>query len=497
MSLAAGPVIEIEGLRKIYRSRRKARMALDGLDLHVESGQIHGFLGPNGSGKTTTLRALLGLVPADGGTMRLFGHSVPEALPQMIGTVGAVVESPQFFGNFTARRTLRLLATTGGVKRKRVDQVLETVGLRDRAKERVKTYSLGMKQRLAVAMALLKSPHLLILDEPANGLDPAGIREMRDLLRAVGQSGVTVLLSSHILSEVQQVCDTVSIISMGRRVITGPVSEVLSQFDKGDVRVRVADLDAAAKVIGDAGLPVQVYGDHLIVSDLADPAWISETLAKRRMYVSELTPLVPDLENVFLDLTGTMPEAGVNRQVDDAYRPPHPNGLHIMEPALTPPPQPVHEPQPALDAEPTPGPEPEHDAPAPSAAAPAVPEAAGPEDAAPEDAAPEEAAPEPAAEYAAEPVAEPPTEPPPPPTESAPTESAPTEFAPTEFASTEFAHTEFAADEPARSQEPEPSATVEPETAAAASGGEPAAGDGGGGVLEEEAGTTVDQEGSR
>src|SRR6266545_1237617 len=319
VSLAAGPVIEIEGLRKIYRSRRKARMALDGLDLHVESGQIHGFLGPNGSGKTTTLRALLGLVPADGGTMRLFGHSVPEALPQMIGTVGAVVESPQFFGNFTARRTLRLLATTGGVKRKRVDQVLETVGLRDRAKERVKTYSLGMKQRLAVAMALLKSPHLLILDEPANGLDPAGIREMRDLLRAVGQSGVTVLLSSHILSEVQQVCDTVSIISMGRRVITGPVSEVLSQFDKGDVRVRVADLDAAAKVIGDAGLPVQVYGDHLIVSDLADPAWISETLAKRRMYVSELTPLVPDLENVFLDLTGTMPEAGVNRQVDDPY----------------------------------------------------------------------------------------------------------------------------------------------------------------------------------
>jgi ABC-2 type transport system ATP-binding protein len=323
-------VIEIEGLRKIYRSRGKSRLALDGLDLRVEGGQIHGFLGPNGSGKTTTLRALLGLVRADAGTMRLFGQKVPDALPQAIGTVGAIVESPQFFGNFTARRTLRLLATAGGVKRKQVDEVLETVGLRDRAKERVKTYSLGMKQRLAVAMALLKSPHLLILDEPANGLDPAGIREMRDLLRSVGESGVTVLLSSHILSEVQQVCDTVSIISMGRRVMSGPVSDVLSRFDKGDVRVRVADLEGAAKLIRDHNLPVQVYDDHLVVSDLADPAWITETLAKRRMYVSELTPLVPNLENVFLNLTGTMPEAGVNRQVDDAYRPAHPNGLKVM-----------------------------------------------------------------------------------------------------------------------------------------------------------------------
>ncbi|MGH3730866.1 MAG: ATP-binding cassette domain-containing protein, partial [Micromonosporaceae bacterium] len=286
MSVPTGPVIEIEGLSKAYRSRRKTRLALDGLDLLVEPGQVHGFLGPNGSGKTTTLRALLGLVRADAGTMRLLGSEVPKRLPRVIGSVGAVVESPQFFGNFTARRTLRLLATTGGIKRRRVDEVLETVGLRDRAKEQVRSYSLGMKQRLAVATALLKAPTLLILDEPANGLDPAGIREMRDLLRTLAGSGMTVLLSSHILSEVQQICDHVSIISMGRRVRSGPVTEVLSEFDKGDVRVKVGDLEGATRLIRDAGLPVEVYGDHIVVSDLADPAWISETLAKRRMYVS-------------------------------------------------------------------------------------------------------------------------------------------------------------------------------------------------------------------
>jgi ABC-2 type transport system ATP-binding protein len=332
MSGVPGPVIEIEGLRKVYRGRRGARMALDGLDLMVEAGQVHGFLGPNGSGKTTTLRALLGLVRADAGVTRLFGRDVPKALPQVMPAVGAIVESPQFFGNFTARRTLRLLATVGGIRHNRVDAVLELVGLRDRAKERVRSYSLGMKQRLAVATALLKSPSLLILDEPANGLDPAGIREMRDLLRSLADQGVTVLLSSHILAEVQQVCDHVTIISRGRRVMSGPVVEVLSRFDKGDVQVRVTDLDKAAQLIADAGLPVRVLGDHMVVSDLADPAWITEALAKRRMYVSELTPLLPNLENVFLDLTGTAPTPDGHRQVDDAYRPPNDAALDILDP---------------------------------------------------------------------------------------------------------------------------------------------------------------------
>ncbi|HEX2773740.1 MAG TPA: ATP-binding cassette domain-containing protein, partial [Micromonosporaceae bacterium] len=176
--------IEIQGVRKTFRTlRRGPRVALDGFDMVVESGQVHGFLGPNGSGKTTTLRALLGLVRADGGRMAVLGQPAPEDLPAVMGRVGAIVESPQFFANFTGRKTLRLLATAGGVEAARVDAVLEQVGLRDRADERVKGYSLGMKQRLAVASALLKRPELLILDEPANGLDPAGIREMRDMMR--------------------------------------------------------------------------------------------------------------------------------------------------------------------------------------------------------------------------------------------------------------------------------------------------------------------------
>jgi ABC-2 type transport system ATP-binding protein len=302
-------VLEVAGLRKTYRSvRRGRRQAVDGLDMVVEPGQVHGFLGPNGSGKTTTLRALLGLVRANGGQMRLLGQPVPHALPRIAPRVGAIVESPQFFGNFSGRRTLRLLATAGGVPRSRVEEVLELVGLRDRAKDRVKAYSLGMRQRLAVASALLKSPELLILDEPANGLDPAGIREMRDLMRDLVASGTTVVLSSHILGEVQQICDSVTIVSRGRRVAHGPVAEVLASQDKGEYRVRVRDHNRGAAILAQAGAPIQVYDDHFVVSDLADPAWITETLAAHQLWVSELTPLVPDLESVFLQLTGATPE---------------------------------------------------------------------------------------------------------------------------------------------------------------------------------------------
>ncbi|NUT35096.1 MAG: ABC transporter ATP-binding protein [Hamadaea sp.] len=316
------PVLEIHGLRKTYRSLiGGARTALDGFDMVVEAGEIHGFLGPNGSGKTTTLRTLLGLIRADAGQMRILGRSLPEDLPAVIAEIGAIVESPQFFGNFTARDTLSLLADAGDVPQTMVDEVLELVGLRDRAKDRVKAYSLGMKQRLAVASALLKKPRLLILDEPANGLDPGGIREMRDLMRGLVQGGMTVVLSSHILGEVEQICDAVTIISRGRRVTAGSVAEVLAAHSSGQVVVRLeqpADLPVAAGVLTEAGARVTQEPDRLLVAGMAQTAQITRALAGRDLFVSELTPVVADLESVFLQLTETAPVSGQHRQVDQS-----------------------------------------------------------------------------------------------------------------------------------------------------------------------------------
>jgi ABC-2 type transport system ATP-binding protein len=315
-------VLEISGLEKTYRSKRRGiRRALDGFDMQVDAGQVHGFLGPNGSGKTTTLRTLLGLIRANGGRMMLLGQEVPAALPEVTGRVGAIVESPQFFLNFSAQDTLSLLADAGGVRRERVTEVLELVGLRDRATERVKTYSLGMKQRLAVASALLKSPTLLILDEPANGLDPGGIREMRTLMRGLAEQGMTVVLSSHILGEVQLICDSVTIISRGRRVAAGPVAEVLAQHSDGGVRVRVdavTDLPKAAGALSAGGARVTTHPDHLVVGGVDRPAWITYMLAQQGVYVSELSPVTVDLESVFLELTATAPVPGQARQVDDS-----------------------------------------------------------------------------------------------------------------------------------------------------------------------------------
>jgi len=287
----------------------------------VEAGQVHGFLGPNGSGKTTTLRTLLGLIRPGGGTMRLLGHAVPDEQPRVAGMVGAIVESPQFFAHFSARDTLSLLADAGRVPRKRVPEVLELVGLRDRAKDRVKTYSLGMKQRLAVASALLKHPRLLILDEPANGLDPGGIREMRDLMRRLAGSGMTVVLSSHILGEVQQICDSVTIISLGRRVASGSVADVLAQHSSGALRIAFespSDIPAAAELLARAGMQVTPGYDHLMLAGVDRPASVNKLLAEQGLYASELAPVTIDLESVFLELTETAPVAGKSRQVDES-----------------------------------------------------------------------------------------------------------------------------------------------------------------------------------
>jgi ABC-2 type transport system ATP-binding protein len=313
-------VLEIAGLRKTYRGRKGVRRALDGFDMVVGAGQVHGFLGPNGSGKTTTLRTLLGLIRPNGGHMSLFAQEVPKRLPEVAGSVGAIVESPQFFGNFSAQDTLSLLADAGGLRRERVTAVLELVGLRDRAKERVRTYSLGMKQRLAVASALLKEPKLLILDEPANGLDPGGIREMRTLMRNLAESGMTVLLSSHILGEIQLICDQVTIISAGKRVAAGSVAEVLARHASSSVKVRLepgVDLLGAAALLRTNGAEVTMQADHFVVGNAGNPAQITRILAEKQIYVSELAPIAADLESVFLELTGTAPVSGQNRQVDE------------------------------------------------------------------------------------------------------------------------------------------------------------------------------------
>jgi ABC-2 type transport system ATP-binding protein len=298
------PVIETSGLRKVYRSRRGRRIvAVEGLDLRVPAGGVHGFLGPNGSGKTTTIRMLLGLVRPSAGSMRLFGEPVPRRLPAVVERVGAVVEQPKFMPSFTGRKNLMLLARSAAVPAGRVDAALAQVGLDDRDRERYAGYSLGMRQRLAIAATLLRSPDLLILDEPTNGLDPAGIRDIRDMIRGLGESGVTVLLSSHILAEVQQVCHSVSIIGNGRLVASGRVDDLVGDNTLAVARVWVADPVAATRHLQDARFRVTRAGDHLDVEGFAHPEDITRVLADQKIYVRELTPVRGDLESVFLQLT--------------------------------------------------------------------------------------------------------------------------------------------------------------------------------------------------
>lgn len=298
-------VIETTGLRKEFRSRRGGlRVAVQGLDLAVPRGGVHGFLGPNGSGKTTTIRMLLGLARASDGSMELFGHPVPQSLPVVIDRVGAVVESPKFSPNFSGRQNLLLLARTIGAPTSRVDAAIETVGLTGRDRDRFKSYSLGMKQRLAIAATLLKDPELLILDEPTNGLDPAGIREIRDTIRDLGERGVTVLLSSHILAEVQQVCTSATIIGNGRLLASGRVDELL-QGGASAVRVEVPDPVAARSVLEGAGFAVTpaVSDEPGLLVESEAPADVTRVLGEAGIWLTALTPVRRDLESVFLELT--------------------------------------------------------------------------------------------------------------------------------------------------------------------------------------------------
>jgi len=298
-------VIEVEGLRKEYRRRRGGvSVAVDGLDLEVPEGGVFGFLGPNGSGKTTTIRCLLGLVGASAGRIAVLGRPVPEGLEAAVRRIGAIVETPAMFPTMTGRENLSLLGAIDRIGRPRVDACLEIVGLAERADDRVRTYSLGMRQRLGLAGALLKDPALLVLDEPVNGLDPAGIREIRELVRRLGAEGRTVFLSSHLLSEVEQTCDRVAIISRGRLVVNGRVGDVLAAASRPALLVGLDDVDRGADVLRRAGLDVEPAGRLLRVGLAAsDAPYVTKVLADAGQYLSELRPDTVSLEDLFLELT--------------------------------------------------------------------------------------------------------------------------------------------------------------------------------------------------
>jgi ABC-2 type transport system ATP-binding protein len=303
-------VIEIEGLRKDYRRwRGGTTTAIAGLDLAVPEGGVFGFLGPNGSGKTTTIRCLLGLVRPSAGRAAIFGRPTPSALDALMPRIGSIVETPALFPTMTGRENLRLLGAIDRIPSRRVDEMLELVGLADRATDKVRRYSLGMKQRLGLAAALLKDPALLVLDEPANGLDPAGIREIRQLLRRLGAEGRTVFVSSHLLSEVEQTCDSVAIIDRGQLVLEGRVDDVLAAAARPSLLIGLADADAGLRVLRAAGIDVEPNGVLLRASvPQRDAAHVTKLLADNGLYVRELRAETISLEELFLEMTTHAPD---------------------------------------------------------------------------------------------------------------------------------------------------------------------------------------------
>ena len=289
-------LVEVTGLTKRYRTT----VAVDGLDLTVRRGEVYGFLGPNGAGKTTTLRILTGLIAPTAGTVRVLGGRPGD--PGTLARTGSLVESPAFYPYLSGRDNLRVLATYAGAKATRIDAVLEEVDLAGRAKDRFATYSLGMKQRLGVAAALLKDPELVILDEPTNGLDPAGMRDMRDLVRRLGTGERTVLLSSHLLGEVEQICDRVGILSGGRMVAERTVRELRGRQEM----VVVADpVEAAVAAIEALGATARRDGDELHVPVGPDRVpEVTRALVGAGVAVYRLQPAERALEDVFFELTG-------------------------------------------------------------------------------------------------------------------------------------------------------------------------------------------------
>ena len=305
--MSAAEVIATHALTKRYG----AVLAVDHLDLEVREGDVYGFLGANGSGKTTTVRMLLGLVLATSGGAEVLGQPMPKAAKRVLPQVGTLVEGPAAYGHLTGRANLRLFDAMGGgrrgPRRRRVDEALERVGLGVAGDRKVRGYSLGMRQRLGLAAALLRSPRLLVLDEPTNGLDPQGIREMRDLLLAMNADGTTIFLSSHLLAEVEQLCSRVGVLDRGRlvvqedmRVLQAPTGRTVVVTPDGDTVLGLLDGRVEAR-----------DGQRLVVRE-PDPATLNRLLVANGVRVHELAPERRGLEQVVLEATTDAHQVGVS-----------------------------------------------------------------------------------------------------------------------------------------------------------------------------------------
>jgi ABC-2 type transport system ATP-binding protein len=298
------PIVITNGLTKRYGDR----LAVDGVGLTVRRGEVYGFLGPNGAGKTTTLRMLLGLVRPTGGEATVLGR--PPGAPGALARIGALVEGPGFYPYLSGRDNLRVLARYAGLDEVAVEAALELVDLTGRGSDRFRSYSLGMKQRLGVAAALLGRPELLILDEPTNGLDPAGMADMRNLIRALADHGHTVLLSSHLLGEVQQICDRGGVIAAGRLLAESTMADLRGE---GNLLVRGEPLPAARavaeRVVG--ADRVSIVNDALRVSaDAGEAPELTRALVSAGVAVHEVRPGERTLEDAFLALTGLEVDSG-------------------------------------------------------------------------------------------------------------------------------------------------------------------------------------------
>jgi ABC-2 type transport system ATP-binding protein len=294
-------------LRTINLTKQyKQRLAVNNLSLEVQKGEIFGFLGPNGAGKTTTIRMALGLISPTAGSVEILGQNVATQRARVLPRVGALIETPALYLYLSGRNNLRAIASAlGGVPEARIDAVLEQVGLLGRQKDKVKTYSLGMKQRLGIAIALLQDPDLLLLDEPANGMDPAGIVEMRDLMHRLSSEGKTVFISSHLLTEVQQICTRVAIINLGKLVTESTIAELTQTH--GEFRVTVERTSEAVELLKRQawGQGARCEGENTLITQAPDNSGraLNLFLSQAGFVPDLLEKPTQDLEQVFLNLT--------------------------------------------------------------------------------------------------------------------------------------------------------------------------------------------------